>query len=114
MLRPSWLEGSVEQVRATEKCGLPSPAVDAEVPPKAERAGLHAYIHLVALPEPIVIGRIHRQRPREKHGRALQEAPAKHYFGGRGSKPAGRTLIRRPRRSAIKAASHALPHATTA
>src|SRR5437879_5521474 len=61
MLRPSWLEGSVEQVRATEKCGLPSPAVDAEVPRNAERAGLHAYIHLVAWPEPIVIAGIHRQ-----------------------------------------------------
>src|SRR5438128_2163097 len=61
MLRPSWLEGSVEQVRATEKCGLPSPAVDAEVPRNAERAGLHAYIHLVAWPEPIVIVGIHRE-----------------------------------------------------
>src|SRR5712692_4978677 len=62
MLRaPSWLEGSVEQVRATEKWGLRSPAVDAEVPGNAERAGLDSDVYLVARLKAIVVVGIHRQ-----------------------------------------------------
>src|SRR5713226_9234409 len=61
MLRPSWLEGRVEQVRATEKCGLRSAAVDAEVPGNAERAGLDSDVYLVARLKAIVDVSVHRQ-----------------------------------------------------